>query len=228
MKLLSLVVDGLERAHKDGLVTWAFQQNADVICLQDTQCSEYSLSSNDFFPEGYHAYFADNYDDPKINGVAIYCRKMPKAIMFGLGFMDFDHLGIYIQADYENCSIGSILVPSAVGVRGDKALKCDFLPSWVHTCRKCEIKNATSFCAVGGNWLGNPEMPKKRATVSISQASAMRNKTGSDRYIARATAMRFERSTQMATTIPGGRRAMSVPVLEPTRTLFLKAYRPVC
>jgi len=56
----------------------------------------------------------------------------------------------------------------------------------------------------------------------------MRNKTGSDRYIARATAMRFERSTQMATTIPGGRRAMSVPVLEPTRTLFLKAYRPVC
>ena len=127
MKLLSLAVDGLERAHKDGLVTWAFQQNADVICLQDTQCSEYSLSSNDFFPEGYHAYFGDNYDDPKINGVAIYCRKMPKAIMFGLGFMDFDHLGIYIQADYENCSIGSILVPSAVGAHGDKALKMRFL-----------------------------------------------------------------------------------------------------
>ena len=93
MKVLSLVVDGLERAREEGLVPWVFQQGADIICLQDTRCSEYSLSSNDFFPSEYHAYFADNYDDHRMNGVAIYCREMPKAIMFGLGFMDFDPLG---------------------------------------------------------------------------------------------------------------------------------------
>ena len=127
MKVLSLAVEGLERAHGEGLLEWAFDQDADVICFQDTGCSEYSLASNDFFPEEYHAYFADNYDNPKLNGVAIYCRKMPKAIMFGLGFMDFDHLGVYIQADYENCSVGSILVPSAHGERGDKTLKLKFL-----------------------------------------------------------------------------------------------------
>ena len=127
MKVLSLAVDGLERANAEGVLTWAFQQDADVICFQDTRCSEYSLPSNDFFPEHYHAYFADNYDDAKVNGVAVYCKKMPKAIMFGLGFMDFDHLGIYIQADYDDCSIGSIMVPPAVGDRGDKDLKMRFL-----------------------------------------------------------------------------------------------------
>ena len=113
MKVLSLVVDGLERAHADGLVPWVFQQDADIICLQDTRSSEYSLTSNDFFPSEYHAYFADNYDDHRINGVAIYCREMPKAIMFGLGFMDYDPLGLYIQADYAEYSVGSILVPSS-------------------------------------------------------------------------------------------------------------------
>ena len=66
MKVLSLAVDGLERAHAEGLLTWAFQQGADVICFQDTRCSEYSLPSNDFFPENYHAYFADNYDDDEL------------------------------------------------------------------------------------------------------------------------------------------------------------------
>ena len=76
------LAQGLERAHAEGLLTWAFGQDADVICFQDTRCSEYSLPSNDFFPENYHAYFADNYDDPKLNGVAIYCKKMPKA--FGI------------------------------------------------------------------------------------------------------------------------------------------------
>jgi exodeoxyribonuclease-3 len=34
------------------------------------------------------------------NGVAIYCRALPKAIMTGLGFAEFDMQGRYIQADY--------------------------------------------------------------------------------------------------------------------------------
>ena len=127
MKVLSLVVDGLERANSDGLLEWALGQDADIMCFQGTHCSEYSLPSNDYFPADYHAYFADNYDDHTLNGVAVYCKKMPKAIMFGLGFMDFDHLGLYIQADYEHCSIGSILVPSAFGKTGDKEAKMRFL-----------------------------------------------------------------------------------------------------
>ena len=125
MKVLSLVVDGLERAREEGLIPWVFEQDADVICLQDTRCSEYSLTSNDFFPSDYHAYFADNYDDHRVNGVALYCRTMPKAIMSGLGFMDFDPLGLYIQADYAECSIGSILVPSSRNDEG--SLKKQFL-----------------------------------------------------------------------------------------------------
>jgi len=126
MKVLSLVVDGLERAREDGLVPWVFQQDADIICLQDTRCSEYSLTSNDFFPSEYHAYFADNYDDHRTNGVALYCREMPKAIMFGLGFMDYDPLGLYIQADYPELSVGSILVPS-IQAKDDPSRKMHFL-----------------------------------------------------------------------------------------------------
>ena len=33
--------------------------------------------------------------------------------MTGLGFMDFDMDGLYIQADFQNISIGSLLAPSA-------------------------------------------------------------------------------------------------------------------
>ena len=149
MKVVSLVVEGLERAHGEGLLTWAFDQDADVICFQDTECSEYSLASDNFFPPEYHAYFADNYDDPRLNGVAIYCRKMPKAIMFGLGFMDFDHLGVYIQADYDNVSIGSILVPSTQGERGDKVQKLKFLNQLGTHLQKVRNKNR-EFILCGG------------------------------------------------------------------------------
>ena len=33
--------------------------------------------------------------------------------MTGLGFVDFDMEGRYIQADYENLSVGSLLAPRA-------------------------------------------------------------------------------------------------------------------
>ena len=127
MRVLSLVVDGYERAASQGLIPWVFEQNADIICLQNTHCSEYSIKTDAAFPEGYHAYFADNYDNPSINGCAIYCKDIPKAIMMGLGFIDFDHLGIYLQADYDTCSIGSLLVPSGVAPDGDRSVKLSFL-----------------------------------------------------------------------------------------------------
>ncbi len=120
MRVISLVVEGFERAAKQGLLDWLMAQDADIICLQDTQCSEYSLTSDDFFPREYNAYFLDNFDDHRVNGVAIYCRQLPKAIMTGLGFADFDSRGLYIQADYSNYSIGSLLMPS--GISGDGAM----------------------------------------------------------------------------------------------------------
>jgi len=115
MRVISLVVEGLEEARDAGLFKWLMEQDADIICLQDTRCSEYSLKSDDFFPTEYNAYFLDHYEDHRKNGVAIYCRHLPKAIMSGLGFVDFDSQGLYIQADYGHFSVGSLLMPSGIG-----------------------------------------------------------------------------------------------------------------
>ena len=127
MKVISLVVQGLERAAETGCLEWLFTQNADIICLQDTRCSEYSLSGQAFFPDNYHAYFLDHYDNPRLNGVAIYCRALPKAIIWGLGFEAYDAQGLYIQADFDEISVGSVLVPSGMGSPEAMASKLDFL-----------------------------------------------------------------------------------------------------
>jgi len=88
MKVVSLVVEGLEQAQQGGLSEWLHEVDADVICLQDTRCSEYSLKGDVFFPEAYNAYFLDDFENPTQNGVAIYCKQLPKAMMSGLGFAD--------------------------------------------------------------------------------------------------------------------------------------------
>jgi hypothetical protein len=120
MKVVSLVVEGLEQAQGAGLFDWLQEEDADIVCLQDTRCSEYGLRDDVYFPKNYSPYFLDDFDNPKRNGVAIYCKKLPKAIITGLGFTDFDGRGLYIQADYHNVSVGSLLVPS--GQAGDEAM----------------------------------------------------------------------------------------------------------
>ena len=95
MKVISLVVEGLEQAADKGCLQWLFAQDADIICLQDTRCSEYSLSGQAFFPDNYHPYFLDHYDNPRLNGVAIYSKQLPKAIIWGLGFEAYDACLLY-------------------------------------------------------------------------------------------------------------------------------------
>ena len=127
MRVISLVIEGLEQAAKTGCLEWLFAQNADIICLQDTRCAEHMLAGNIFFPDHYNPYFLDHYDDPSLNGVAIYCKQLPKAIIWGLGFETFDAQGLYIQADFDEISVGSVLVPSGKGSPEAMASKLDFL-----------------------------------------------------------------------------------------------------
>jgi exodeoxyribonuclease-3 len=138
MRIISLVVEGLERAANAGCLEWLWAQDADIICLQDTRCSEYSLSGDRFFPAHYHPYFLDHFEDARLNGVAIYCKKMPKAIIWGLGFEQFDAQGLYIQADYDQVSVGSVLVPSALSgeqAMGDKLAFLNQLSSHLEKVR---------------------------------------------------------------------------------------------
>ena len=112
MRIISFSADGIKSAADNGFYQWLSEQDADFICIQDLQCSEYDLQDEQFFPKDYNAYFFDDVEG-KANGVAIYCRALPKAIMTGLGFADFDMEGRYIQADYETLSVGCLLAPSA-------------------------------------------------------------------------------------------------------------------
>jgi exodeoxyribonuclease-3 len=111
MRVISFCADGIEQAAERGFYDWIATQDADVVCIQDIRTEEHKLRDNKYFPPEYNAYFFDNPEGT--NGVAVYCKELPKAIMTGLGFNDFDMEARYIQADFERISFGSLLAPSA-------------------------------------------------------------------------------------------------------------------
>ena len=150
MRVINFSADGIHKAAENGFFEWLGNQDADIICIQDLRCQEYDLTDDVFFPQGYFPYFVDSASGE--NGVAIYTRKLPKAIMFGLGFNDFDAEARYIQADFDEISIGSILVPpSSLDNPASMERKAQFFDMLYAHLEK--IINKRKPFIFAGNWL---------------------------------------------------------------------------
>lgn len=159
MRIISLCVDGIHQAAQRGLYDWLSEQDADVICLQNLKAQEYELDGDPFQLDGYFAYFFDSGIE-HTNGVAIYCRQQPKALIFGLGFSSgIDMQGRYLQADFEQISIGSLLAPSATLDNDSMDVKVHFFDDLqAHMDKITRKRREFIFC---GNW----EMAHTRADV---------------------------------------------------------------
>lgn len=150
MRVISLSVDGIHQAAQRGLYDWLDAQDADIICLQDLRAREYELDDDIFHPEGYFAYFFDS-GIAHYNGVAIYSRHQPKALIYGLGFSSgADMEGRYLQVDFERYSIGSLLAPQAFSESESQEVKIQFFDEFQALLHKITRKRRHYiFC---GNW----------------------------------------------------------------------------
>ncbi|MGJ8517843.1 exodeoxyribonuclease III [Carnimonas bestiolae] len=110
MKIATINVNGIKNAVERGFLDWLRQQDADVVCVQNLKVKSFELSDDILYPEGFEGYFLDAEQDG-MSGVGIYCRHIPKAIMYGLGFEQCDHEGRFLQADYDKFSVASFLMP---------------------------------------------------------------------------------------------------------------------
>ncbi|QQD18204.1 endonuclease/exonuclease/phosphatase family protein [Spongiibacter nanhainus] len=150
MRIISYCADSIVEAAQNGFFDWVLQQDADIFCIQNLAIAEYKLRDDVYFPRDYNPYFFDAADG-KSNGVAIYTRQLPKAIMTGLGFLDFDMEGRYIQADFDNISIGSLLAPSAYdGNDNEQIRKNQFFEQYLAHLHK--VRNKRRDFVICGNW----------------------------------------------------------------------------
>lgn len=150
MRIINFSVDGIFQASHRGLYDWLAGQDADIICLQDLRAQEPELAGRDEFElDGYFSYFFDS-PKPHTNGVAIYTRRPPKAIVFGFGLPcgeDMD--GRYLQADFERLSVGSFLAPAG-GNDHEQQLKDKFFRELQAHLTKITGKKRRFI--ISGNW----------------------------------------------------------------------------
>ena len=109
MKLISWNVNGIRAAlGKDFLESFK-QLDADIFCLQETKCQ---VGQVELDLPGYHQYW--NAAEKKgYSGTALFTRKEPLQVRYGIGVDEFDHEGRVISADMGDFWMVTVYTPNS-------------------------------------------------------------------------------------------------------------------
>ena len=176
MRVVTLNANGIRAAERKGLFNWLPQQNADIVCIQETKAQTNQLTAKTFWPEDYHCYYHDA-QKKGYSGVAIYCKKKPDQLIKGLGWPDVDYEGRYIEAQFDELSIISLYLPSGSSSEERQAIKFKFLDRFMPLLQEYN-QNGRKYMICGDwniahkqidlkNWRGNQKnsgfLPEERA-----------------------------------------------------------------
>lgn len=122
MKLISWNVNGLRACVGKGFYESIAALDADVVCLQETKLQAGQI---DLALEGYETYW--NYAEKKgYSGTAIFTRRHPLSVTYGLGIDLHDHEGRIITAEYEDFYLVTAYVPNSQ----DGLRRLDYRQQW--------------------------------------------------------------------------------------------------
>ncbi|WP_420976590.1 exodeoxyribonuclease III [Bacillus vallismortis] len=110
MKLISWNVNGLRAVmRKMDFLSYLKEEDADIICLQETKIQDGQV---DLQPEGYHVYW--NYAAKKgYSGTAVFSRREPLRVMYGIGIEEHDQEGRVITLEFENMFVMTVYTPNS-------------------------------------------------------------------------------------------------------------------
>ena len=174
MKLISWNVNGLRAAVQKGFLDYFNQEDADIFCLQETklQAGQIDLELN-----GYHQYW--NYAEKKgYSGTAIFTKKEPISVTYGLGIEEHDKEGRVITLEFENFFMITVYTPNSQ----EALARLDYRMKWEDDFRAYLLKlNEIKPVIVCGDLnvahqeidLKNPKTNRKNAGFSDEEREKM-------------------------------------------------------
>ena len=109
VKMISWNVNGIRACVKKGFMDYFKDVDADVFCIQESKLQEGQIDLN--LP-GYHQYW--NYAQKKgYSGTALFSKKEPISVSYGLGIEEHDNEGRVITAEYEDYYVVTCYTPNS-------------------------------------------------------------------------------------------------------------------
>ncbi|MCQ2461806.1 MAG: exodeoxyribonuclease III [Clostridia bacterium] len=128
MKFVSWNVNGIRACLSKGLEDVIKTLDADIFCLQETKVQQ---GQTDFLPDGYTGYW--NYAEKKgYSGTAVFAKKEPISVFYGMGIPEHDTEGRLITLEYECFYFVCCYTPNAQ----DGLKRIDYRMEWEDAFRE--------------------------------------------------------------------------------------------
>ena len=112
MKFISWNVNGLRACVTKGFPEYFKEADADIFCLQETKLQEGQIDTGTLGIDGYHDYW--NYAEKKgYSGTAIFTKKEPLSVTYGLGIEEHDREGRVITLEFEDFYFITVYTPNS-------------------------------------------------------------------------------------------------------------------
>lgn len=109
MKLISWNVNGLRACVQKGFLDFFHEADADIFCVQETKLQEGQIQLE---LEGYEQYW--NYAEKKgYSGTAVFTKKTPLSVRYGIGMEEHDREGRVITLEYEKFFFVTVYTPNS-------------------------------------------------------------------------------------------------------------------
>lgn len=122
MRLISWNVNGLRAVMGKNFMEFFNDIDADIFCLQETKLQEGQIEMD--LP-GYYQYW--NYADKKgYSGTAIFTKKEPVSVSYGIDIDEHDHEGRVITLEFEDFYMVTVYAPNSQ----DELKRLDYRMKW--------------------------------------------------------------------------------------------------
>lgn len=142
MKLISWNVNGLRACVDKGFLDFFQNINADIFCIQETKMQAGQL---DLELPGYFQYY--NYAQKKgYSGTAIFTKKEPLSVAYGIGMEEHDNEGRVITLEYDSFYLVTVYTPNSQEELRRLAYRMKWEDDFLSYLKELEEKKPVIFC----------------------------------------------------------------------------------
>lgn len=142
MKMISWNVNGIRACVKKGFMESFEAFDADIFCLQETKLQEGQIELN--LP-GYYQYW--NYAERKgYSGTAIFTKKEPLSVSYGIGIEEHDREGRVITLEFEDFYFITVYTPNSQNELARLPYRMDWEDAFLSYLKELEKTKPVIFC----------------------------------------------------------------------------------
>ena len=142
MKFISWNVNGIRACVQKGFVDFFKEADADIFCLQETKMQEGQLVLD--LPE-YHQYW-NSAVKKGYSGTAIFTKKEPLSVTYGLGIEEHDQEGRVITLEFEDFYFITVYTPNSQSELARLDYRMTWEDAFLAYLKKLEETKPVIFC----------------------------------------------------------------------------------